>query len=130
MGKKGYSLIELIIIISILGILTAMAIPGFRGIKDRAHIFAAKEAINSLRLAESFYKQENPYNKYTNVLFDLFPYGNITQQLKPLTGSISITTSADGKFFTIQASAKDRNSTLVTGNVQRVWACIGNNCFY
>lgn len=129
MEKKGYSLIELIIVISILGILAAMAIPGFRGIKERAQIFAAKEAINTLRVAEAFYKQENPTDRYTNVLADLYPYGNITSQLKPLSGFPSITTSTDGKFFTIQGIAKDRSGTFVTGNVQKVWACRDGRCF-
>lgn len=124
MKNKGYTLIELIVVLSIIAILSAMAIPGFRGMKDRANIFAAKESLNNLRLAEALYKQDR--DRYTATLSDLYKYGNITQQLRHLstTPSITVFTSADYllSVFTIQSRARDRNSTVVTGNVQRVWS--------
>jgi prepilin-type N-terminal cleavage/methylation domain-containing protein len=54
MNKKGFSLIELIVVIAILAIIAAVAIPRFAGIQERSEIKAdaatAAEVITAIRV--------------------------------------------------------------------------------
>lgn len=58
-NKKGFSLIELLIVIAILGILATIAIPTFLGQKKKAAFSEAKSNLESLRLLEEQYFAEN-----------------------------------------------------------------------
>jgi len=57
LNKKGFSLIELIVVIAILAIIAAVAIPRFAGIQERSSIRAdattAAEIINACRIQET-----------------------------------------------------------------------------
>lgn len=58
-NKKGFSLIELLIVLAILGILATIAIPTFLGQKKKAAHSEAKSNLESLRLLEEQYFAEN-----------------------------------------------------------------------
>ena len=44
-GQKGFSLIELVVVIGVLAVLTAVALPGFLGVADDAAVSAAKKGL-------------------------------------------------------------------------------------
>ena len=54
-GQKGFTLIELMIVIAIIGILAAIAIPQFAAYRERGYIASMQADLNSIRIAEEAY---------------------------------------------------------------------------
>lgn len=68
MDKKGFTLIELIIVVAIIGILAGIAIPAYIGSQKRAARSEAYNTLMSLQLLEtSFYTENSRYTKSLGV---------------------------------------------------------------
>jgi type IV pilus assembly protein PilA len=63
--QKGFTLIELMIVVAIIGILAAIAIPQFASYRQRAHDAQAKSALKNLATAQEAYYAD--HQVYTNV---------------------------------------------------------------
>ncbi len=66
MNRKGFTLVELLTVVAILGILAAIAIPGYIGYHKRAARTEAYSNLQNLRLLEEQYFAEN--SAYTAAL--------------------------------------------------------------
>ena len=62
MNKKGFTLIELIMVIVILGIIAAIAIPKYADLSSQAKTAAAKGAMGSIRSAIAIQYAQNAVN--------------------------------------------------------------------
>lgn len=72
-NRDGFTLIELMIVVTVLGILAAIAIPSYLGIQKRAARSEAKSNLEAISLALEGYMAEN--NNYGNGLYTYSPGG-------------------------------------------------------
>ena len=72
-NEKGFTLIELMIVIAIIGILAAIAIPNFIKYRKRSYDTSANADIKNLYTASQAYYTDNPAGSPT--LDDLKAYG-------------------------------------------------------
>jgi len=72
-GQKGFMMIELMIVVAIIGILAAIAIPQYGLYKERAYVSTMQSDCNAVRIAEEIYAIDK--SSYTAKLSDLAAYG-------------------------------------------------------
>ena len=109
----GFSLMELMIVIAILGIVSAIAIPAYTGYIETARMTEAKNNIAALKLAEEEYFLEN--NTY-------FYKEGTNDELSDESGGLWIATGSDGAVnFTYTVSALGNSySIMATGTGAKV----------
>jgi len=72
-GQKGFTLIELMIVIAIIGILAAIAIPQFNAYRNRGYNAAARSDLKNAYTAAQAFFSDTPSGKVTDD--DLTTYG-------------------------------------------------------
>ena len=89
-GEKGFTLVELMIVIAIIGILAAIAIPQFSAYRERGFVASMQADAGSIRTAEEAYFADNStYIATSNPIADLANFG-----CKALSTGNSITVAA------------------------------------
>ncbi len=59
MGKDGFTLIEILVVIGIIGLLAVFLVPNILGVQDRGKEAAVKSVMHSVQLAIEAYNMEN-----------------------------------------------------------------------
>jgi len=59
LARRGFTLIELIVVIVVIGIIAAIAIAKFVGVKEAAYIASMKSDLRNFALYEQFYATDN-----------------------------------------------------------------------
>ncbi len=72
MGRRAFTLIELLIVIVIIGILVAVLIPRFANSREKAFVSAMKSDLRNLATAEEAYYYD--YSTYTGATSSLTSY--------------------------------------------------------
>ncbi len=99
-NQKGFSLVEILIVVTILGILMAIAVPGLRRAKQNAQMGSAVQSMRIFTTAQAlYYKKYNIYGTISDLATE--------QILDQVLGSgdkqqytFLITVGATGKTFT------------------------------
>jgi len=96
-GQSGFSLIELLVVIVIVGILAAIAIPQFAGQRGRAFEATLRADLRNAAVAEEAYYAQNQVYKTGPLSASILPGYNKTQE-------ISMSAVAGTNTFTLAAA--------------------------
>lgn len=123
--QRGYTLVELVVILSILLILASLAVPSFMSLRDRAKVNEAKQSMQHLRMAQALYAQSHPKFYYASNTDQLMNLTDITEILKAFKGNptslpIDVYNTDTGERYTITAVAKDSQNTVITATESKV----------
>ena len=118
-GNKGFSLIELVVVVAVLAILSAIAIPTFTNINDKARASAASNTL-AQAMKQCAVDEANGVSSPTLGPFDLDGYTRVGSTACPTSSSPTITfTSSDAsKYPTFTYNVTTGAKTCSTAGVQ------------
>ncbi len=127
-SQKGFTLIELMIVVAIIGILAAIAIPNFLNLKDKAIWGTAKANLDVMRSALAAYAANNETNKFpATAIYGSFVSGGIVgdanlpaAQTDAKISAMTYATNANLDTFTITATVGNKYSDVLTATPQGV----------
>ena len=105
--EQGFSLVELLIVVVIIGVIMAIAVPGLQRARQYAHSGSAIQSLRTITTAENLY--ERRFKVYAT-LIDLAPEGTVDPGLasgdkSAYSFAITLTLDVNGKATHFKANA-------------------------
>ena len=116
-NQKGFTLIELMIVVAIIGILAAIAIPNFMTFRLKAKTSEAKSNLGSIRTCEEAYKAEKDVYYAVTRYPSAAATGTSDDWVTADTGFSAIGFSPSGKvYYDYVVDSIDADSTTFTAH--------------
>ena len=104
--QKGFSMVELLMVVTIIGILMAVAIPGLRRAKQNAQMGSAVQSMRVIYSGEAIYlKKYNVYGTLTELGTELI-LDQVLSSGDKEEYTFEVTVGATGKTYTVTGSPK------------------------
>lgn len=131
--KRGFTIIELLIVIMVIGILVSIALPRFRGMQDEGNIAKAKGELRTLQVAvESYYIHNNNTLPATlSALTSAVP--NIigtTLPTDPFTSGSNYGYATSGSYFVAYSVGPSASGSASVSSAGVVTETGGTSCIY
>lgn len=133
--KKGFTIIELLIVIAVIAILIGIALPRFRGMQEEGNIAKAKGELRTLQTAvESYYIHNN--NTYPTALSSLTTASpNIIGSSLPAdpfngANNYGYAQSTNVRFYVIYSIGIGGNGSATINDTGTVTETNGSSCIY
>jgi general secretion pathway protein G len=133
--KRGFTIIELLIVIAVIAILISIALPRFRGMQEEGNIAKAKGELRTLQTAvESYYIHNN--NTYPTLLSSLTTaIPNIIGSSLPTdpfngTNNYRYAQSTNVRFYVIYSVGVGGNGSATINDGGTVAETNGSSCIY
>ena len=81
-GSRGFTLVEMMIVVAIVGVLAVLAVVGYRQLIRSSHVSEATGMVQSIRVAqEGYHSETQQYANVSTTLVDYYPKAPVYQQV-------------------------------------------------
>lgn len=131
--KKAFTLIEILIVVLVIGIIAAVAIPSLNNVSARNNTAKAKADVRALQVAiENYYLYNNSlYPSSLSALTTAVPVIVKSLPNDPFSGTAyAYNRSPNGKYFVVYSAGPSRGGSAYVSDAGTLTEADGANCIY